>query len=398
MVDLTMKKINFRRVTECLLVVAGAFLLAGCDGAGSSGTTEAVSAANVQRATDEPQPAIESVRTPAVQPTGRGPMIIFAEKVHDLGTIWDVEDQEFEFRFTNTGDSTLIIDEVKASCGCTTPGLDKNDYAPGESGRITIKFDPKGRGDQSKYLTVASNAVNEPSVKIFIKSFIKEFVSLEPHIVQFKDVKRGQPHTRIVQLTSVDPNIEVTQVISRNAYMRARVVGGEVGPVPQNSSQQGGPRAIEVSLLENIPWGQTFGSVDVMTRGRITADSATIDHKMIITVNVVAFDDVIVGPLPLSIGVVPAGGILNKPVTLRSRSGAPFQILSTEFVSCPFDGLRADILPLDDAQGFGYTINISGPTGGYQGPMRGSLRVITDLPGEPTINIPILGRIGELPK
>src|SRR5690606_3303609 len=40
---------------------------------------------------------------------------------YDFGEIKEGEKVEHEFRFINTGSSPLIISNVQASCGCTTP-------------------------------------------------------------------------------------------------------------------------------------------------------------------------------------------------------------------------------------------------------------------------------------
>jgi len=49
------------------------------------------------------------------------------------------------FRFTNTGDTTIHIRSVPASCGCVVAKPQKRDYAPGESGEIPFTYSPKGR-------------------------------------------------------------------------------------------------------------------------------------------------------------------------------------------------------------------------------------------------------------
>ena len=48
------------------------------------------------------------------------------EKVdHDFGEIKEDDGPaEFTFRFVNEGSQAIRITNVKASCGCTTPGMD----------------------------------------------------------------------------------------------------------------------------------------------------------------------------------------------------------------------------------------------------------------------------------
>jgi hypothetical protein len=55
------------------------------------------------------------------------------------------------FRFTNTGESTVRIRSVPASCGCVVAKPAKHDYAPGESGEIPFTYSPKGRWGARAY-------------------------------------------------------------------------------------------------------------------------------------------------------------------------------------------------------------------------------------------------------
>lgn len=397
------------RLLFTFAALAGTMVVSGCGE--SSGTnensTEAVPAANVQPKADTPPAnpattdlAIERSSGPrsavALPAATAGPVITFKETVHDLGEIWDTEDQSFDFEFTNTGGSLLIIDSVKASCGCTTPRLDKKEYAPGESGTIGIRFDPKGHGEQTKYLTVTSNSLNQPELKLYIKSFIKELVTLDPHIVTFHKYQVGQTHSQLVTVTSADPNLEITSIKPNSPLIQARLVNDEAGPAPRNSADESTQRFIEVTISDNMPWGRTFGAVEVMTRGRVRPGAPLLEHRMTLTVNAILFGEVIVDPFPIQFGVVPDGGTLEKPVTLTSRSGKPFGIVSAEFVNCPITGLQADLQPVPGG-GVGHTIRVHGPAGDFRGVIRGTLRVVTDVPGEPPLELQLLGRVGPIP-
>ena len=70
---------------------------------------------------------------PVVVPRGQG-AITFDNTLHDFGAIWDHEKATHKFRFSNTGSETLVITDVRSTCGCTVPELDKKSYEPGESG------------------------------------------------------------------------------------------------------------------------------------------------------------------------------------------------------------------------------------------------------------------------
>ncbi len=76
----------------------------------------------------------------------------------DFGKIIDGEIVEYTYTFTNTGAHDLYLRDVKPSCGCTTPDFTKDAVKPGEKGKITVKFDSKGRlGNQNKTINVMAN-------------------------------------------------------------------------------------------------------------------------------------------------------------------------------------------------------------------------------------------------
>lgn len=77
--------------------------------------------------------------------------------------------QTFDFIVTNTGDQPLILQNVVASCGCTTPVWTKSPISPGGKGKVTAIYDPVNRpGVFNKTLTVYSNAV-PPTIVLTIK-------------------------------------------------------------------------------------------------------------------------------------------------------------------------------------------------------------------------------------
>lgn len=86
------------------------------------------------------------------------PILVFDTLYHDFGEITEGEKAEFEFKFTNKGKVNLLITNVTASCGCTTPYYPKNIIKPGESDVIKIVYDSKGRpGKFNKSITVTAN-------------------------------------------------------------------------------------------------------------------------------------------------------------------------------------------------------------------------------------------------
>lgn len=91
--------------------------------------------------------------------------IEFSSTNFDFGKIAEGEIVERTYTFTNIGEHDVWLREVKPSCGCTTPEFTKDAIKPGKQGKITVKFDSKGRiGNQSKQITVITNT--EPASTI----------------------------------------------------------------------------------------------------------------------------------------------------------------------------------------------------------------------------------------
>jgi hypothetical protein len=92
----------------------------------------------------------------------------FKETSFDFGSIPSKGGKvTHEFEFTNTHASALVITNVKASCGCTTPFWTKEPVEPGKTGKITVTFDPSNYSSHfSKTITVNTN--HEPSIQLVI--------------------------------------------------------------------------------------------------------------------------------------------------------------------------------------------------------------------------------------
>lgn len=96
--------------------------------------------------------------------------IDFEKLEHNFGSFKEVDgSQTYNFKFTNNGASPLILNNVRASCGCTTPEWTKDPIAPGQTGFIKVSYNPRNRpGPFNKTVTVSSNAANS-SVILRIK-------------------------------------------------------------------------------------------------------------------------------------------------------------------------------------------------------------------------------------
>ncbi len=99
--------------------------------------------------------------------------ISFEKLNHDFGKVKAETDNNYKFKFTNTGKKPLIISDVKASCGCTTPYKPEKPILPGKSDHISVNFHPKASqsGEIQKTITVEANIENKIT-ELQIKAFV----------------------------------------------------------------------------------------------------------------------------------------------------------------------------------------------------------------------------------
>ncbi|MEQ8423845.1 MAG: DUF1573 domain-containing protein [Cyclobacteriaceae bacterium] len=90
---------------------------------------------------------------------GKSSMAVFAWDAdsHDFGKIKQGVPVTHEFTFTNSGKTPLVITNVQASCGCTTPAWSKDPIPPGGNGFIKATYNAASMGGFNKTVTVMAN-------------------------------------------------------------------------------------------------------------------------------------------------------------------------------------------------------------------------------------------------
>src|ERR1700712_1223356 len=103
------------------LIIAGV-LMSACNQSGQAGNN--TTAAN-----------------PTTANASEAPVMKFEKETHDFGKIKTGDKVTYDFKFTNSGKSPLIITDAVATCGSTKPEYVKTPIKPGESSAIHVTFD-----------------------------------------------------------------------------------------------------------------------------------------------------------------------------------------------------------------------------------------------------------------
>lgn len=92
-----------------------------------------------------------------IQPAIPVESLSFKENEYDFGKIAQGKPVTHVFEFVNTGKTPFTLENVQASCGCTTPVWTKDVIAPGETSKITVGYNAANEGTFVKPVTITYN-------------------------------------------------------------------------------------------------------------------------------------------------------------------------------------------------------------------------------------------------
>jgi hypothetical protein len=147
------------------------------------------------------------------------PKMQLASSEHDFGKFKEEAGrQTFNFEVKNTGDKPLVIQNITASCGCTTPDWTKAPIAPNEKGVITAIYDPANRpGIFNKTLTVYSNSIPEVIVLVIKGEVIPREKTLEELFIwPVGGVRFESNHLAFTKMAKNEVRTRTMQVINNS--------------------------------------------------------------------------------------------------------------------------------------------------------------------------------------
>lgn len=326
------------------------------------------------------------------------PRLEIEQVKHDFGTIPDTEQVSVQFPFRNTGTGRLIITNIRSTCGCTVPRLDKTEYEPGESGEITVNFDPTNRtGTQHRTVTVFSNDPQRPSTELVIDAFVRKLVEITPPMLRMGNVPFGESHSLLVDVTLRDPAMELVDAkISRGE-------GLSLDRLPAETIEEQGEVATRETLMlhlsETTPIGPIQGAVTLTLQdgsGKQSVQTVAVLGEVI--------GDILLAPAQLNVGSVSSGEPIVRHLRATSRNSRPFKILRLEERPLPgLDGNPRDpqlqdidfeLIAPDDGSEHRYMMKVTFvPRPEVQRQFYTQIAAITDRKDQPEILVRVLGRL-----
>ena len=281
----------------------------------------------------------------AVAMMAQEPVITFEKTEHDFGNINEADGRvTTEFVFKNEGMAPLILSNVRASCGCTTPTWTKEPIEPGKTGSITVTYNPNGRpGRFQKTVTITSNAT-EPTKKVFIKGEVipkqakpaykynipvGDF-SMKSKVIDLGVIKKGEAKTgelEYANLTQAEHTIELAtnaldaMLISRVSLPTAKA--NETGVITlgfdTKNSRLYGP-------VEIFAYVVVDGKKEISDTYKLTVRGNIVEDFSKLSVEAKQNAPIIEVPGEINVGKLAAGKIHRYILPIKNTGVNPLEI------------------------------------------------------------------------
>ncbi|MBI5022535.1 MAG: DUF1573 domain-containing protein [Ignavibacteriales bacterium] len=175
----------------------------------------------------------------------------------DIGDVPNYVPHKQTLTIKNTGNDTLILSDVGASCGCTATLLSIDRIPPGDSGILTFTFDAKRfDGKVEKKISMNTNDATHRHVEIFFTANVVKILEIQPEYLFFRtSIDSAATQTLKIQNLSTEP-ISFTSII----------------PTGKDISVEFSPKVIKpgesgdlVAKFAPIKAGTTNGNIEIKT-------------------------------------------------------------------------------------------------------------------------------------
>lgn len=182
--------------------------------------------------------------------------LVWKEKQVSIQAPAGTQETKTSFSFVNQGKKAVTIREIKSSCNCTVPKLEKKAYQPGEEGRVEVVFNHGSRtGLQKSSITVLTDDPKLSDAELQLALEIKTWLQMSPPFVLW--LKDSDPEAKEISLR-LEPGVEILSAKCEGNVFRVKKAARE-GAVqlqirPSSTSK---PVRAPVEIAAKLPDGNT---------------------------------------------------------------------------------------------------------------------------------------------
>jgi hypothetical protein len=299
----------------------------------------------------------------------------------DLGLIEEGKLFERYVELKNVGDGTLVLEDLKTSCGCTAAAVEGTvELTAGKSEKVRITFNSKGmEGTVKKTVTLVTNDPEQRNLEVALHADVHKTVSYSPKFLDLRGVKAKTPWEQAIKLQSDAPlDLKVKSAVVLGGKQRnepSRLFDVTVGEPAREGDRD--VRQIAVRLRDGAQPQKVAEALMIVT------DRPSPDDTLRVMIR-----GEIEGRIHSSTGFVvlrsvDPGESSRTDVTLSVDDGT-FKVLSAEV---PDSKVTTEIFPSEGGKQTVVAVSYVGQEAGANG-MR-TLMIKTDDPDQSVIEIPV---------
>lgn len=320
--------------------------------------------------------------TPSNPATSKGPQLFVAQRIQDLGSMFEGDKTTVTWTLENRGDADLIVDRVMPSCGCTVVQLTDEEKVirPGASLPLRADFDSTAkRESQVKTISVLTNDAVESELKLELRVKVEVLFETDPATaLNLRAVRRGVAGTKAIDFFPGPGR-------SSLAIRGVEVAEGDplvFGVEPVTTARGAGQR-----VKATVPETASLGSVNSVAKVRVEVDG--IERERLVPIRGEVIADL--SWLPKVVDATRQQSLPGKkfaPITVSAAEKTAFEIV--EVSAGPF--LEAVVEPgKNPASKSEYNVVLVLRGDAPPGPFAAMLKIQTTSLDQPILEVPVFG-------
>ncbi|MGL5637225.1 MAG: DUF1573 domain-containing protein [Bacteroidales bacterium] len=337
-------------------------------------------------------------------------VIVFDRNEHDFGQIIERDGNVTTiFKFENKGNAPLVINQVIASCGCTTPEYPKNPISPGKSGEIKVTYNPLGRpGYFTKSVIVLNNG--EPSrAELKIKGVTKSesmdlSVRFPINMGKIKVNKRSLDFGSVNAAANAILRLDVLNTSNEPISLKFKGLPAHISAISEHDTIKAneiGSVYVTYKAHRIKDWGSRDDNFYILYNNeeRITPDrkiniSANIkeDFSKLSSSQMENAPRIEVSPKTLFFNDVSKGTTKTEDIRIKNNGNS---VLHIRKIASSNPAFKVETPKMSLTPGNEMTIQISFDSKQAKRNASGKIIIITNVPSDPETEIPVSGNLAQ---
>ncbi len=313
----------------------------------------------------------------APAPAGTWAEGMFEELVRDFGVVPRGPTLTHSFKLANNTQQVAQITSVRVSCGCVSATVMSGTLQPGQSTVVLAQMDTRRfTGAKTVTIYVQFTQPEFQEVRLTVSAFGRDDIAIQPDNIAFGAIARGSTPSKSANIVFTGQSMKLVSVAAESNYVQlsAREVTGNFGEYRYE---------VTAKLRPDTPVGKWYTDVWLNTNNPASP-------RIRVPLSVDVEPALNLSPGALTLGTLKPGEKVERRVIVRGSQ--PFRITAVqgtdEVVQAAPPGSEAKPVHV-------VTVTVKPSDAGD---LNRTLKIITDLSGDATAELPIKATVAPTTK